>query len=551
MEQEEIVKQYKKHLRTWRLIAWILTLLLVASGGVIGYLYMKQHETPKEPEEVLPDTAFLIKDAETRVASFDGAAYGRTMQVEEFLGWQYISVVYESGMRLCVRNEYPIIRETGLPDTSEKLMSVILTDGTDVRECRNAVTADNIFTIAEQKTVSFGGQEYVFFANDDYTYGLINLNTMQEVLGMQPEEIVKTYFTLTDIGDGHVSVKAGNAEYIYHSDVHEISFECFQTIDEDHLLRIATPVCLGDGEYIGYMDGLIVPSGDRFALIEPKFGAYVGMEYEDPESTKIIEPIAEPIENPIVLSGANSARYYLPRFKNVGQHSYNWDNLVIHENGFRELLDDEGNRISKMGIDVSKYNKEIDWKQVKEAGIEFAIVRVGYRGVSQGSLEEDEWAKANIQRAAAQGIDIGVYFYTQAITEAEAIAEADFVLNKLKEYGTPIQLPIVIDTEEYESSKKARGNLISRAQRTKCLTAFCKRVEEAGYTPMIYASTKWSIMNYDRDELAKYPFWFAFWGEKVAYRFEFAVWQYTDDGHVPGIEGHVDLDIMLCDPVMK
>ena len=121
----------------------------------------------------------------------------------------------------------------------------------------------------------------------------------------------------------------------------------------------------------------------------------------------------------------------------------------------------------------------------------------------------------------------------------------------MKQYGTEIKLPLVIDTELYETKKTARGNLISRAQRTKCLKAFCERVEQAGYTPMVYASTRWSIMNYDRDELAKYPFWFAFYGEKVSYRFDFCIWQYTSEGKVPGITGDVDLDIMLMEPKME
>ena len=321
------------------------------------------------------------------------------------------------------------------------------------------------------------------------------------------------------------------------------------------MLNVSTPVCLGSGEYIGYLDATIVPAGDRFTLINAKFGAYVGFDYEDPQSTKIIEPISAPIDNPIVLSASGTGRYYLPRFERVGMHSYNFDNMVIKDNGFRYLTDDDGNVISKMGVDVSYYNNSngaIDWAKVKKAGIDFAIVRIGYRGVSQGTVDGDSYAKTNIQEAAAAGLDVGVYFYTQATTEAEAIEEADFVLKKIAEYGAEnITLPLVIDTELYEPKQTARGNLLTREQRTKCLVAFCERVKAAGYTPMVYSSLRWSIMSYDRDALADYPFWFAYYGERSSYRFDYAIWQYTSEGSVPGITGEVDLDMMLDYSVIK
>ncbi len=189
---------------------------------------------------------------------------------------------------------------------------------------------------------------------------------------------------------------------------------------------------------------------------------------------------------------------------------------------------------------------------MKKAGIDFAIVRIGYRGISQGTVDGDSYAKTNIQEAAAAGLDVGVYFYTQAITEEEAIEEADFVLKKIAEYGAEnITLPLVIDTELYEPKQTARGNLLTREQRTKCIVAFCERVKAAGYTPMVYSSLRWSIMSYDRDAVADYPFWFAYYGERSSYRFDYAIWQYTSEGSVPGITGDVDLDMMLDYSVIK
>ena len=137
-------------------------------------------------------------------------------------------------------------------------------------------------------------------------------------------------------------------------------------------------------------------------------------------------------------------------------------------------------------------------------------------------------------------------------SEEEAIEEADFVLKKIAEYGAEnITLPLVIDTELYEPKQTARGNLLTREQRTKCIVAFCERVKAAGYTPMVYSSLRWSIMRYDRDAVADYPFWFAYYGERSSYRFDYAIWQYTSEGSVPGITGEVDLDMMLDYSVIK
>lgn len=556
MEQEEIIGQLKKHLRLWRTIAWVLTALMICATVALFLLWQKleKEKHTETPEEPLPTSAFCITNADERIAAFNGEYTHCTAETETILGWQYITFVYPNGMKMSARNEYPVTAD-GKPDKSENTFATILSKGKNSKECRNNVTIDNIFETAAVTPISFNGVDYLIVDSGDDTYNFINLETLDEALAARFEDIVKQYFEVKKTEENNISVKAGGAEFVYDSDETAVSFSGFRIERNDKgLYVISSPVCLAEGEYIGYIDGMIVPSGDRFAFLEAKFGAYVGFEYDDPESTKIITPIAEPIENPVVLSATGSGRYYLPRYKNVSNHEFNWDNLKIYDDGFRELTDDEGNVISKMGIDVSHHNNnkgKIDWQQVKQAGIEFAIIRLGYRGTGEGTLEPDNYAEENVKGAAAAGLDIGVYFYTQAITEAEAIAEADYLINKLKEYGVEVKLPLVIDTELYETKKTARGNMISRAQRTKCLKAFCERVEAAGYTPMIYASTRWSILNFDRDALSEYPFWFAFYGEKVTYRFDFCIWQYTSEGRVPGITGDVDLDIMLLEPTMN
>ena len=130
------------------------------------------------------------------------------------------------------------------------------------------------------------------------------------------------------------------------------------------------------------------------------------------------------------------------------------------------------------GIDVSKWNKEIDWKKVKEAGVDFAIIRCAYRGSSTGALVEDPYFKKNIEGATKAGIQIGVYFFTQAIDKKEAEEEADYVIDIIKDYD--IKYPIVIDTEPI-SGDEARSDALSAEERTEVVAAFCERVKAKNY----------------------------------------------------------------------
>ncbi len=546
LTQEELLRKMRKQVRKSRIATWIIFVMFIALAA--GFLLLlKQKDTKPEKAETTPPPVknrILDENAAEHAKQYTTDACKIT--VEEILGWEYVTFSYSNGFQLKVRNEYPG------NDSEQSEMAVLICNEDGLRESFNNISMNNVWDIAEQTPVLYGETLYLYFRNDDGTYGFINMATLEEAVSVKPEEVAASYFELTDNGEDYVGVKAGKAEYTFHSKTHKVSFAPFSFVEEeDGTLTVSAPVCLGDSEFIGYLDGRIVPDGGTFAFTDTKFGAYVGMNYEDPQSTKIIEPISVALDNPIVLSGADSARYYLPRFENVPFHNYDWTGLVFEENGFRTLKDADGNVISKMGIDVSKYNDDIDWEQVKAAGIDFAIVRVGYRGVSQGSLDEDPYAEANLVGASEAGLDLGVYFYTQAINEKEAVEEAEFVLDILAKYEITPTMPIVIDTELYESKKTARGNMLSREERTKCLQAFCKTIVDAGYTPMVYASTRWSILNYDRDALADYPFWFAYYGDTVSYRFDFDIWQYTSTGKVPGIEGDVDLNIMVDTSVIE
>ena len=194
------------------------------------------------------------------------------------------------------------------------------------------------------------------------------------------------------------------------------------------------------------------------------------------------------------------------------------------------------------GIDVSAYQKHIDWAKVKNDGIDFAIIRAGFRGYgSSGSMNLDLYFEQNLKNAALNGIDIGIYFYSQAITVQEAIEEADFVLNLLKKYNIEIKYPIAIDTEKTPDGT-GRADWISKTLRTDICKAFCDRIEKAGYKSMIYSNKNWLLENLELDRLNDYDIWVAQYADETDYPYAYTIWQYTSSGTVNGIEGRVDMN---------
>lgn len=203
------------------------------------------------------------------------------------------------------------------------------------------------------------------------------------------------------------------------------------------------------------------------------------------------------------------------------------------------------------GIDVSYYNGTIDWDAVHKDGISFAMIRTGYRGYSVGGIVEDDKFKENITNALKNNISCGVYFYSQAITEKEAVEEADYTINKLKKYGVidKLKLPIAIDTE-FTDYHIGRADKLTQAQRTKVVKAFCQRIKEKGYTPIIYASRDFLYFNLNMSELSEYDVWLAHYtstsdpmNHPSNYSGAYKIWQYTSTGAVSGIKGNVDKNI--------
>lgn len=194
---------------------------------------------------------------------------------------------------------------------------------------------------------------------------------------------------------------------------------------------------------------------------------------------------------------------------------------------------------SSIGIDVSKWNKEIDWAKVKDAGVEFAIIRAGYRGSTTGSLVVDPYFEANIKGASQAGVLTGVYFFTQAVNEVEAVEEASMVVELLREYD--IQYPVFIDTEGAGGNGRADG--LDVATRTAVCEAFCNTIVNEGYKAGVYASRNWYNTRLETERLEKYYIWLAEYRSEPLYQGSYQMWQYTSKGQIDGIEGNVDVNI--------
>lgn len=230
--------------------------------------------------------------------------------------------------------------------------------------------------------------------------------------------------------------------------------------------------------------------------------------------------------------------------QNLAQNIYSNENFQVDGNGFVEYND--GIVTSKKGIDVSDFQGKIDWKKVKDDGVEYAIIRVGYRGYGEaGKLVTDERFKENIEGAIANGIDVGVYFFSQAISEEEAIEEAKYVLDEIEGYN--LTYPVVIDIEKLSNSDARTANM-TREQWTKNCIAFCETVKAAGYQPMVYGNMESFLYMLDMEQLEGYDKWFAQYDASVYFPYDYEIWQYSESGTVNGIPEDVDLNASFYEP---
>ncbi len=195
------------------------------------------------------------------------------------------------------------------------------------------------------------------------------------------------------------------------------------------------------------------------------------------------------------------------------------------------------------GIDVSAFQGEIDWQKVADSGIEFAIVRLGYRGYGKaGKMVEDEYAKKNLEGAREAGLAVGAYFFSQALSIEEVDQEIEFMLNILGDF--PLDMPLILDWEQVGVDGARSANMDARTL-TDMQLYFCSLMTEKGYQPMIYFNWYQSSRLMYLSELEDYPFWLALYQDRMTYPYKVEMWQYTDQGRVPGIEGNVDINVYM------
>ena len=193
-----------------------------------------------------------------------------------------------------------------------------------------------------------------------------------------------------------------------------------------------------------------------------------------------------------------------------------------------------------LGIDVSSWQGNIDWTKVRKSGVQFAMIRVGYRGYEGGDINIDKNFYKNLHGALDNGLQVGIYFYSAARNETEALKEAKWVISKIGPFKSKISYPVAFDLEDFN---KGRLEGVSDRQFNKNAVAFLDYIAQNGYTPMLYGSRLRFGTTWSSDVLNKYRVWMAHYTEATDYKGKYDMWQYTSDGSITGIEGRVDINI--------
>lgn len=227
---------------------------------------------------------------------------------------------------------------------------------------------------------------------------------------------------------------------------------------------------------------------------------------------------------------------YLPK------HEYDFTKLVCQSDLMKYYEDNK--LVSYVGTDISKYQDYVDFVKLKKAGVNFVMLRVGARGYGSGQLVLDEYFADNIKRASDAGLEIGVYFFSQAITADEAVEEANMVLENIKDYK--ITYPVAFDME-YIANDTSRIDNLTKAEKTAITKAFLDTIQAAGYKPMIYGNKEWLIKQVDMSKLTAYDVWLSQQTDIPDYPYKFAMWQYSNEATLDGIAGYANLNISFID----
>lgn len=239
-----------------------------------------------------------------------------------------------------------------------------------------------------------------------------------------------------------------------------------------------------------------------------------------------------------------SSKYLFEPVLDVEMADYSGGEFVTDsQTGLRSFQKD-GKAITKHVIDVSKYQGDIDWKSVKESGIEGAIIRAGVRGYGSGEVVADAKFDENMKNAIQAGMDTGAYFFSEAVTQEEAKEEAEFLLNAVKPYK--VKLPLVLDLEMIDGDT-ARNESLSKEELTKVALTFMETIKAAGYEAMLYGNIRTISEMIDLTQFEDYKLWFAYYSDDIYVPYKFDMWQYASDGKVKGITTDCDVNMMFIE----
>lgn len=255
-----------------------------------------------------------------------------------------------------------------------------------------------------------------------------------------------------------------------------------------------------------------------------------------------VEKIEDGEAGTIVVDDVNDGKMTIPYY-DIPTSDYRYE-LFTEKNG---VVTYENGK-SAVGVTVNMKCGDIDWVKVKESGVDFAMIRVGHRAFGRGDIYPDEKFEENIKGASDAGLDVGVYFFSQAITEAEAEEEATFVLERIQ--GYQVTYPIAFD---WEYARNKEGNLAEDARTKNCTgeqitqfaNTFCKKISRAGYTASFFAEKAMGYETLDLSQLSGYDMWYSEYRKVPSFYYRFKIWQYTNEGEVPGISVKVPVNIAL------
>lgn len=548
----------EKKLKKYKVTSIVLSLLLCCAIVFIAFIVFREKESEeaffskvyeKKTYRLCDNPERLLEEIET-----PGYVAGTTI----INGYEYFSFttnVNNEEVQLCFQNEFP---DEEKKDSTVK--SLIRKNDSMVNLSKDY----DINNLSEElpliTKLTDGKEALLFMEVEDGMPGNMSLYAVGEdiykISAINMTSTIRYYFDV-ECDNGYVKVTHNGVTYTYEtkdevlafadeksSNMLKVSDEFVYEQTEDGMYFTAH-ISLDEKAYIGDYICKIAYTSAGFDMASQKFEAYVYPEYEDPGDKRILTPRDTYLTEKISIVGKNGGYYALELYENVPVSKYDYEQIIQNENGIKEYIEADGRAVSQFGVDVSKFQGEIDWEALKEQGATFVIPRIAYRGYSAGAIVEDESFETNVEGAKAAGLDVGIYFFSQAVTVEEGVEEAEFIIEKIKDLD--INGPIVFDTEYYDEPADARANLITREERTAIARAFCETIENAGYKPMIYANTRWLLLGINWDELAEYDVWYAYYGDEPVIPYEFAMWQYSCEGLLEGIDNYVDMNIMLKD----